>query len=51
MELGKTDVDEDLGPIGQEPVLVRGEVLFEGVVHSRADDGRLAQLTLARLSA
>ena len=49
MELEKTDVNEELGPIGQEPVLVRGEVLFEGVVHGRADDGRLARADLGEV--
>ena len=44
-------MDEELGPIGHEPVLVRGEVVLEGVVHGRADDGRLARADLGELSA
>ena len=46
VELEKTDLDEELGPIGHEPVLVRGKVVLQGVVHGCADDGRLARAGL-----
>ena len=44
-------MDQELGPIGHEPVLVRGKIVLEGVFHGRADDGRLARADLGELSA